>query len=111
MGCEKRVFRHNQMLSNGRRGGMRQRCFLGILGGAAAGGAAARNTRAVDRADTSDRRADGIADNDQEAQARVATFRDVQSLDGLKAATFGSTRVGLRLMQSTGRGEKKWRYL
>ena len=32
-------------------------------------------------------------------------------LDGLKAATFGSTRVGLRLMQSAGQGEKKWRYL
>jgi hypothetical protein len=60
--------------------GMRQRCFLGIPGGAAAGGAATRNTRAVDRADTSDRRADGVADNDQEAQARVVTFRDVQKL-------------------------------
>jgi putative tryptophan/tyrosine transport system substrate-binding protein len=57
-----------------------RRCFLGIPGGAAAGSAATRNTRAVDRADTSDRRADGAADNDQEAQARVVTFRDVQKL-------------------------------
>jgi hypothetical protein len=48
------------------------------------------------------------ADNDQEAQARVGMSK---SLDGLKAATFGSTRVGLRLMQSAGQGEKKWRYL
>jgi hypothetical protein len=30
-----------------------------------------------------------------------------KSLDGLKAATFGSTRVGLRLMQSAGQGEKE----
>jgi hypothetical protein len=66
------------MLSNGRRWGDEAALFLGIPGGAAAGGAAARNTRAVDRADTPDRRADGVADNDQEAQARVATFRDVQ---------------------------------
>ena len=39
-----------------------------------------RATRAVDLADTSARRADGIVDSDQEAQARVATLRDALKL-------------------------------
>jgi hypothetical protein len=39
-----------------------------------------RAMRAVDLADTSALRADGIVDSDQEAQARVATLRDALKL-------------------------------
>jgi hypothetical protein len=54
------------------------------------------------------------ADNNQEAQARVATFRDVQKLGWIEGRNI---RIDARWSRSdavgrtTGQGEKKWRYL
>ena len=56
------------------------------------------HTRAADRADTSDRRADGLADNDREAQARVVAFRNVQKLGWIEGRNI---RIDARRSTST----------
>jgi hypothetical protein len=68
-----------------------------------------RATRAVDLADASARRADGIVDSDQEAQARVATLRDAPALRG---DSYSSRLEFLRLTidaQRCSRGRLSWR--